>query len=148
VLLKLFIVRASFLHGRDVNKYSLRNVAFLACASLALAFATYALNVWLLSLQENAQLNLLVWGPAGASFFEGVFFFLFGALLLIGSGGISRNTQTAAMLASAANAMGQDAIGPSETYRRDAWKPKGSVRFGLTLIIAGIVLLVIYFVSI
>jgi len=53
------------------------------------------------------------------------------------------------MLASApGGGTGEDIVGPSEIYRRDAWKPKGSIRFGLTLIIAGIVLLVIYFVSI
>ena len=97
---------------------------------------------------SQCQLNLLLLGPAAASFFEGILFVLFGALLLIGSGGISQNTMQAAMLASAPGGTGEDIIGPSEIYRRDAWKPKGSIRFGLTLIIAGIVLLVIYFVSI
>ena len=136
------------LRVRDVNKYSLRNVALLVGASLALACAAYVFNVWFLSLQGNVNLNSLVWGPPGASFLEGIFFLLSGVLLFIGSGGISPNTRRAAMLASVANAMDEEVIGPSETYKRDAWKPKGLTRFGLTLIMAGIVLLIIYFVSI
>jgi hypothetical protein len=131
-----------------MNKYSLRYAALLVGASLALAFATYVFDIWLFSLQKNAYFNLLLWGPAGASFFEGIIFILFGVLFLVGSGGISRNTQKAAMLAAAASAMGEEVMGPSETYKRDAWKPRGSTRFGLTLIMAGIVLLVVYFVTI
>ena len=51
------------------------------------------------------------------------------------------------MLAAAASAISKEIIGPSEIFRRDAWKPKGFIRLGLTLIITGIILLVIYFVS-
>jgi hypothetical protein len=43
--------------------------------------------------------------------------------------------------------LGNDVIGPSEIFRRDAWKPKGFLRLGLTLIMTGIILLVIYFAS-
>jgi len=38
-------------------------------------------------------------------------------------------------------------VGPGEIYRRDAWKPKGMKRFGLTLMLAGIILLAIYFAT-
>lgn len=53
------------------------------------------------------------------------------------------------MLASAAKAIShKDVIGPSEIFRKDAWKPKGYVRFGLVLMGAGAFLLVIYFLSV
>ena len=70
-----------------------------------------------------------------------------GVLLYLGSGGITRTSQRAAMLSATASAAGADVIGPAEIFRKDAWKPKGFVRLGLTLIIAGIILVIIYFVS-
>jgi hypothetical protein len=79
---------------------------------------------------------------------EGILFILAGAGFLLGSGGMSRNTASAAVLASAASAMGSKTIGPSEIMRKDAWKPKGHIRLGLTLIIAGTVLLILSFVLI
>ena len=83
-----------------------------------------------------------------ATFVEGIFFIFVGFLVLIGSGGVTRTSQKAAMLASAVKAVSnKDVIGPSEIFRRDAWKPKGYVRLGLVLIAAGAFLLVIYFVS-
>ena len=85
--------------------------------------------------------------PAEASFLEGVTFIILGALFFLGSGGISQTTRRAAMTAAAATAMGKDVIGPSEIFRRDAWKPKGFTRLGLILILTGIFLLLIYFVS-
>jgi hypothetical protein len=38
-------------------------------------------------------------------------------------------------------------IEPSEIFRRDAWKAKGFTRLGLILIMTGIILLALYFVS-
>ncbi len=72
-------------------------------------------------------------------------FVLGGVGFLLGSGGISQNTAKAAILASAASAAGKETVGPSEIMRRDAWKPKGHIRLGLTLVIAGIVLIILSF---
>jgi hypothetical protein len=83
--------------------------------------------------------------PLDASFLEGVIFLLAGVLFLIGSGGITQTSGKAALLAATASAMDKDVIGPSEVYRRDAWKPKGHTGLGLTLIMTGITLLVILF---
>ena len=78
---------------------------------------------------------------------EGIIFIILGVLFLLGSGGLSYGSVGAAVLAAKAKALGGDVVGPSEVLRRDAWKPKGFVRLGLILIVAGIFLLVIYFMS-
>jgi hypothetical protein len=112
---------------------------------MALACATYLVNVWLFSSQTSIRLSTSM-SPLDASLFEGLIFVLFGVLFLIGSGGITQASRKAALLAAAASAMGNDVIGPSEVYRRDAWRPKGYAGFGLILIMTGVILLVIYFV--
>jgi hypothetical protein len=123
-----------------VNKYTLQKVGQLIGASLVLACIIYVFNLWLLSSRPLIS-------PPDASFFEGLIFIITGALFCIGSGGITRTTQSAARLAAVAGALGDDVIGPSEVFRRDAWRPKGFVRFGLVLIFTGIMLLIIYFIS-
>lgn len=123
-----------------MNIITLRNILLLIVISLIVACVTYIFNLWLFSLHPRIS-------PAEASFVEGLLYVFIGALLFLGSGGISRTTQKAAMLASAAKALSKnDVIGPSEIFRRDAWKPKGFTRLGLTLIMAGIILLILYFV--
>jgi len=66
-------------------------------------------------------------------------------LLFIGLGGISHTSRAAAILAATASAFGNNVIGPSEIFRKDAWKPKGFLRLGLSLILTGLSLLAIYF---
>jgi hypothetical protein len=124
-----------------MNRRTLQNVVLLGLISPAIAIIIYVLNLWLLS--SNPTIS-----PRTATFFEGILAVLSGLLLLLGSGGISRNTRSAAMIASAAKGISNgDIIGPSEIFERDAWKPKGFARLGLILVMAGIFLLVIYFVS-
>jgi hypothetical protein len=130
-----------------MNKDILRILIPLFAASLILALATYTINLWLFSTQPY-----LISRPYLSStdmvFFDGIIFILSGVLLFLGSGGISRTSQKAALLASATKVFDEDTIGPSEIFRKDAWKPKGFTRTGLILMIAGIILLVMYFASI
>ncbi|MEM3622858.1 MAG: hypothetical protein QXZ02_03710 [Candidatus Bathyarchaeia archaeon] len=121
----------------DIN--ALRNILPLIGISVIVACATFVVNIWLFSPHPR-------FSPAEASFIESLLYIIVGALLLLGSGGITRTSQRAAMLASAAKALGKEVIGPSEIFRRDAWKPKGFTRLGLILIMAGIILLILYFV--
>lgn len=123
-----------------MNKNTLRNIASLIGISLILACVIHIFNLWLFSLKPLIS-------PADASFLEGIISVILGVLFCIGSGGINPDTRKAAMLAALADALGKEVIGPSEVYKRDAWKPKGFIRLGLTLIIAGITLVIIYFVS-
>lgn len=115
-----------------MNKFSLRKVILLIAASLMLAFSAYAVSFWLLRLRPLSDFLAV----------EGILFILAGACFLLGSGGISSNTSKAAVLASAAGAMGKKTIGPSEIFRKDAWKPKGHVLLGLGMILAGAILIV------
>ena len=121
-----------------MDKRFLHTSMALVGFSLAIACLTYIFNVWLFSVYPRLP-------PASAHFLEGIIFIMLGVLFLLGSGGLSYGSLGAATLA--AKALGRDVIGPSEVLRRDAWKPKGLVRVGLILIIAGIFLLVTYFMS-
>jgi hypothetical protein len=113
-----------------------RNALLVIAASTVLAFIVYGFDVWLFSSNRIIPFDDIL-------FLEAVFSVLAGILLLLGSGGIGRGSERAAMLASTASAIGRDTIGPSEVYRRDAWKPKGYVQAGLVLVGTGIILLLI-----
>jgi len=121
-----------------MNRSILRNVTFLITVSLVLASVTYAVDIWLFSSHPYISLADIV-------FIEGIIFIIVGAVLFLGSGGISRASQRAAMLAATASAMGKEVIGPTEIFRRDSWKPKGFIRLGLILIMTGVILLLVYF---
>jgi hypothetical protein len=124
-----------------MNTAILRNVSRLMIISVVIASATYAFNLWFFS--SGSHLT-----ATDAAFLEGIIFILMGVLFLLGSGGISRASRQAAMLAATANAVsGKQVIGPSEIFRRDSWKPKGFTFWALTLIIAGSILIAIYFAS-
>ena len=123
-----------------MGKFNAEDAVILTSTSLIVACAIYMIDLWLFSSHQPIS-------PTDASFVEGMILVILGALLYLGSGGISRTSQRAAMLSAAASAAGAEVIGPSEIFRRDAWKPKGFIRLGLILIITGIILLIIYFVS-
>jgi hypothetical protein len=139
--LNSFILEAPFVSLRNVNKYSLRNIALVILTAAVLACATYLVDLWFFS-HKVPHLNPNM-SPSDASFLEGIPFVLCGALALIGSGGISRGTEREVITAAEASVINKDVIGPSEIFRREAWKPKGFTRLGLTLIIAGIILIIV-----
>jgi len=124
----------------DMKESLFRDALYVMAASVALALVIYGVDVWLFSSSRFISLP-------DVFFLEAVFAVLAGIMLLLGSGGIGRGSERAAMLASAASAMGRDSVGPSELYRRDAWKPKSYVQAGLVLILTGTILFVIYLVS-
>jgi len=122
-----------------MNTNIAKQIAILACVSFVVALVLYFSDIQLFPSSGYIK-------PADAAFIEGVFSVLSGLLIFIGSGGISRTSQKAALLASAAKAISdKEVIGPNEIFRRDAWRPKGYTRLGLVLILAGLFLLIIYF---
>jgi hypothetical protein len=123
-----------------VKQITLRKITPLIGASLVLACVAYFVNFWLFSSRSRIS-------PIDALFFEGIMFIIIGALVCIGSGGLSRTSQRAAVMSALAGAVGKDVIGPSEIFRRDAWRPKGFLRAGLVFILTGTILIIIYFVS-
>lgn len=106
--------------------------------SLTIVCATYVVDLWLFA--SNPRVS-----PKDALFLEGIISIPSGFLLFLGSGGITQGTEKAARLAAAADAISGEAIGPSEVFRRDAWKPGGFARAGLVVMIIGLFLLLIYF---
>lgn len=123
-----------------MNKKAFQYASLLIIVSLVLAFAIYICNLQLFS--SNPRIS-----PLEVTFLEGIFLIIVGVIFFIGSGGLSRATQKTAMLAAAAKVITDDVVGPSEIFKRDAWKPKGYTQFGLTLILTGIILLIIYCIS-
>ena len=137
-----------------MNKYSIRNVALLISASVGVSLAFYGLSSWLL--QQFVRNVNSYYGPGSAILYppseiagaDAILLILGGALFLLGSGGISRNTASAALRASVASAFGKETVGPGEMMRRDAWRPKGYKLLGLTLIVAGVFSIFLAFVSV
>ena len=129
------------------NRNILFNMIIFSSISLLITVATYFVNIWLFSsseyLRERAHFS-----PTDAFFFEGMIFLLSGFLLLLGRGGISLWSRGAAILSALAEALyGEDTVGPDEMFRKDRWKPKGFFRIALILILAGVFMILIYFLT-
>ena len=123
------------------NRNILLNVIMFTSISLLITIATYLVNIGLFS-------SIEYFSPTDAFFFEGIIFLLSGLLLLLGRGGINLWSQKAAILSALAEAVyDEDTVGPDEMFRRDRWKPKGFVRIALILILAGVFMILIYFLT-
>jgi hypothetical protein len=79
--------------------------------------------------------------------FEGLFCIILSVLLALGRGGIDAYTLRSAATAAAADAIYGSEYQVSEVFRKDKWKPEGFPKAALVLLIAGIVMLVIYFLT-
>jgi hypothetical protein len=124
-----------------MNKRVLLNFAALALVSLPITLSIYFVNILLLSSNEWVS-------PTDALFVEGAVSVLVGFLLLLGRGGISLWSKTAAILAAAASAVsGRETVGPKEIMRRDAWTARGFLRLGLILLLTGFFMLAAYFLN-
>lgn len=119
----------------------LLNMVMFLGISLLITTATYFVNTWLFSSSEY-------FSPTDIFFIEGILFLIAGVLLLLGRGGINLWSQKAAILSALAGAVyGGDTVGPAETLRKDVWRPKGFVRIALILILAGVFMILIYFLT-
>lgn len=117
------------------------NLLVFSGCSLLITVATYFVNLWLFFGNER-------FSPTDLLFIEGMICFIIGLLLLLGRGGIGPTSRRAAILSALAGAVfGEDTVGPSEIYRRDAWKPKGFTRLALILMIAGAFMILAYFLT-
>lgn len=123
------------------KRHILFNVAAYTSISLSVVVVVYFINVSLLSANE-------IISPTDALFIEGIIFLIIGFLLLLGRGGINLWSQKAALLSATAEAVyGTDTVGPAEIMRKDAWKSKGFIRAGLILVITGVFMLAVYFLT-
>jgi hypothetical protein len=81
-------------------------------------------------------------------FFEGILCFILSGLFALGRGGIDAYTARSARTEASADAIYGKDYGISETFRKDKWRPEGFPKAALILLMAGIVLLIIYFLTI
>lgn len=122
------------------NSTILFNLLFFLGISFIITIITYGINLIVFS---NSSFS-----PTDILFIEGLCSLILGFLLLLGRGGINLWSQKAAILSSIADALfGRGTLGPRESFRRDAWKAKGFTRIALILIIAGVFMLIIYFLN-
>lgn len=119
----------------------LLNIVMFSGISLLITMAVYFANRWFFSSSEY-------FSPTDVFFIEGIVFLIAGVLLLLGRGGVNLWSQKAAILSALAGAVyGGDTVGPAETLRKDVWRPKGFVRIALILILAGVFMILIYFLT-
>lgn len=131
--------------GSMKNRNIMPNAVALSGISLLITIVTYLFNLWLFSSSEYLRTRLSL---NDALFIEGLVFALSGLLLLLGRGGISLWSVKAAILSATAEAVyDEDTMGPSEMFRRDRWKPRGFIRIGLILMLAGVFMFLIYFLT-
>jgi len=80
-------------------------------------------------------------------FLEGILCFILSVLFALGRGGIDAYTPRSANTKALADAVYGKDYEISETFRKDKWRPEGFPRAALVLLIAGIVILIIYFLT-
>jgi membrane protein implicated in regulation of membrane protease activity len=80
-------------------------------------------------------------------FFEGIFCFILSVLFALGRRGIDAYTSRSATAKALADAIYGKDYEVSETFRKDKWRPEGFPKAALVLLIAGIVILMIYFLT-
>ncbi|HXX88324.1 MAG TPA: hypothetical protein VEH86_07775 [Candidatus Acidoferrum sp.] len=103
--------------------------------------AVYLVDLWFLSsyLQLSALETLSM---------EGVMLIILGLLFLVGTGGINLGSLSAAMISAKAKAIFRgDIAGPDEVLRRDTWKAKGFTRTALILLFSGVLMILVYFLT-
>ncbi|MBE0519543.1 hypothetical protein IBX35_00675 [Candidatus Bathyarchaeota archaeon] len=119
----------------------LLNIVMFSGISLLITIAVYFGNAWIFSSSEY-------FSPTDIFFVEGILFLIAGLLLLLGRGGINLWSQKAAILSALAEAVyGGDTVGPAETLRKDMWRPKGFIRIALILMLTGVFMILIYFLT-
>lgn len=93
-------------------------------------------------LPHNAYVRVYDW-----FFFEGIFCLILSVLFSLGRGGIDRYSSTNATTRAAADAIYGTDYGVSEAFKKDKWKPRGFPKAALVLLISGLLMLLIYLLT-
>lgn len=123
-----------------VNKALVRSILLLILEVSAVVLALVGISFYILP--HNAYVRVYDW-----FFFEGIFCLIFGVLFALGRGGIDRYTLGSATTRAATDAIYGTDYGVSAAFRKDKWKPKGLPKAALVLLVSGLVMLIIYFLS-
>lgn len=79
--------------------------------------------------------------------FEALFCIIISVLFALGRGGINAYTLRSATTAAATDAIYGTEYSVTETFRKDKWKPQGFPKTALVLLVAGLVMLAVYFLT-
>jgi len=79
--------------------------------------------------------------------FEGALCIIISVLFALGRGGIDAYTLGSAVTSAVADAIYDKEFKVSDVFRRDKWKPQGFPKAALVLLITGIIILIIYFLT-
>jgi hypothetical protein len=77
-------------------------------------------------------------------FFEGIFCLILSVLFALGRGGIVAYTSRSATSKAAIDAIYGKDYEVSETFKKDKWMPEGLPKAAFVLLIVGVVILIIY----
>ena len=117
------------------------NLLLILGAAITITVTMHFVNVWMFSSYRN-------FSPTDAFFLEGLLAIILGLLFLLGREGINLWSAKAAILSALAGALYKNKeMGPNEIMRRDGWKPGGIIYLALVLILAGVLMILIYFLS-
>jgi len=116
-------------------------LTMFSCISIIITIAFYFVNVWLFS-------SMKYFPPTDAFFIEGMLFLIISFLLLLGRGGINLWNLKAAILSALAEAVyDENTVGPDEIMRKDRWKSLGFTRLASILILTGVFMTLLYFLT-
>lgn len=99
-----------------------------------------ALNLFIFP--HNGSIRIYDW-----FLFEGIFCIVVSVLFALGRGGLDAYTLRSAATVAAADAIYGEEHKVSEVFQKDRWKPQGFPKAALILLIAGVVMLVVYFLT-
>ena len=137
-----------------MKKWRRKDTVLVICGAILLVLLFSYLNLFVIPSNdylrerlERTRLGTKI-GPLELSFLEGVFCICGGIFSLIGRGGVNWHTvRTVIQLYIADVLYGSDTpkAKTSKIFEQDLWKSTPSVRTGLSLIIAGLILGALYF---
>ena len=122
------------------NKVLARIFLLLIIEVCAVVLVFTGINLFILP--HNVSVRVYDW-----FFFEGIFCLIISVLFALGRGGIDAYTLRSAETAALADAVYGEDYEVSKTFRKDKWRPEGFPKAALVLLIAGIVVLILYFLT-
>jgi hypothetical protein len=123
-----------------VNKALIRFILLLIIEVCTVVLALDGINLYVLP--HNTYIGAYDW-----FLFEGVLCIITGVIFALGSGGIGPGSLREARLRATVDAVYGTDYPVSQVFRKDKWKPKGFPKAALVLLIAGIIALLIYVLS-
>ena len=122
------------------NKALARIFLLLIIEVCAVVLVFTGINLFILP--HNISVTVYDW-----FLFEGIFCLILSILFALGRGGIDAYTLRSAETAALADAVYGEDYEVSKTFRKDKWRPEGFPKAALVLLIAGIVVLILYFLT-